>query len=58
MLQANVNLKAISEARHDDGREEGASEKDDELELPGEAKSAMKDMCEMNDNANSDLTLE
>ena len=58
MLKARTNIKAISEARQADGVQERVIERDNDPELPGEAKSAMKNMCEMNANASSDLTLE
>ena len=58
MLKARTNVKAISEARQADSVQERVIEKDNDPELPGEAKSAMKEMCEMNTNACSDLTLE
>ena len=57
MLKAKANLKAIREARQTDGKEEVVVEKQNDPELPGEAKSAMNDMCEINANAKSnDLT--
>ena len=56
MLKARTN--AISEARQADSVQERVIEKDNDPELPGEAKSAMKDMCEMNANASSDLIVE
>ena len=58
ILKVMTIVKAISEARQADGVQEMVIEKDNDPELPGEDKSAMKDMCEMNANANSDLTLE
>ena len=59
MLKAKANLKAIREARQTDGKEEVVVEKQNDPELPGEAKSAMNDMCEVNANAKSnDLTLQ
>ena len=58
MLQAKANLKATNETKYVDGREETICEKHDDPKLPGEAKSAMKDMYDMNANANFDLTLE
>ena len=58
MLQAEANVKAINEARQVDGTEKSVAENVDDRELPGEAKSAMKIMCDMNANSNGDLTLE
>ena len=59
MLKAKANLKAIREARQTDGKEEAVVEKHNDPELPGEAKSAMNDMCEINANAKSnDLSLQ
>ena len=57
MLKAKANLKAIREARQTDGKEEAVVEKQNDPELPGEAKSAMNDMCEINAKSN-DLTLQ
>ena len=57
MLKAKANLKAIREARQTDGKEEAVVEKQNDPELPGEAKSAMNDMCELNAKSN-DLTLQ
>ena len=51
--------KAIREARQTDGKEEVVVENHNDSELPGEAKSAMIDMCEINANIKSnDLTLQ
>ena len=59
MLKAKANLKAIREARQTDGKKEVVVEKHNDPELPGEAKSAMNDTCEINANAKSDdLALE
>ena len=52
MLKAKANLKAIREARQTDGKEEAVLEKQNDPELPGEAKSAMNDMCEINAKSN------
>ena len=41
MLKAKANLKAIREARQTDGKEEAVVEKQNDPELPGEAKSSM-----------------
>ena len=57
MLKAKANLKAIRETRQTDGKEEAVVEKQNDPELPGEAKSAMNDMCEINAKSN-DLTLQ
>ena len=46
MLKARTKVKAISEARLASGVQEGVIKKDNDPELLGEAKSAMKDMCE------------
>ena len=57
MLKSKANLKAIREARQTEGKEEAVVEKQNDPELPGEAKSAMNDMCEINAKSN-DLTLQ
>ena len=41
-------LKAKANLRQTDGKEEAVVEKQNDPELPGEAKSAMNDMCEIN----------
>ena len=56
MLKAQSNIKNINEARQSDGVEEKVNKEDDDPQLIGEAKTAMKEVVEMN---NSDtLTLE
>ena len=56
MLKAQSNIKKINEARQADGVEEKVNKEDDDPQLMGEAKTAMKEVVEMN---NSDtLTLE
>ena len=56
MLQAHSNIKKINEARQADGVEEKVNKEDDDPQLMGEAKTAMKEVVEMN---NSDtLTLQ
>ena len=56
MLKAQSNILKINEARQADGVEEKVNKEDDDPQLMGEAKTAMKEVVEMN---NSDtLTLE
>ena len=57
ILKAKTNLKAIKKARQADALEEPVQNNDDP-ELPGEAKLAMNDMCEMNANVGNDLSLD
>ena len=62
ILKAKTNLKAIKKARQADALEEPVVQNNDDPELPGElpgeAKLAMKDMCEMNANVGNDLSLD
>ena len=56
MLKAQSNIKKINEARQADGVEEKVNKEDDDPQLMGETKKAIKEVVEMN---NSDtLTLE
>ncbi len=57
MLEAQSNIQQINEARHADGQEEKVSEPDDP-HLIGEAKTAMDDVLDMNDNSSDKLSLE
>ena len=51
MLKAQAQLRAISDARKSDAADEETSkELDDHPQLLGEAKSAMQDVHDMNDN--------
>ena len=56
MLEAQSNIKKINEARHVDGKEEKISKDDDEPQLMGEAKNAMKDVLDMNANSSDELS--
>ena len=59
MLKVQAKLKAISDARKSDAADEEASkELDDHPQLLGEAKSAMQDVHDMNDNKTNDLTFD
>ncbi len=51
-------IKQINEARHADGQEEKVSKPDDDPHLMGEAKTAMDDVLDMNDNSCDKLSLE
>ena len=44
MLKAQSNIKKINEARQSDGIEEKGNKEDDDPQLLGEAKTAMKDV--------------
>ncbi len=48
MLEAQSN---INEARHADGQEEKVSKPDNDPHLMGEAKTAMDDVLDRNDNS-------
>ncbi len=58
MLEARTNIKKINEARQADGQEEKISKEDDAPQLMGEAKIAMNDVLDMNDNLCDMLSLE
>ena len=48
MLQAQANIKKIDDARQGDGEEHKISKEDDEPQLMGEARAAMKELFDMN----------
>ena len=48
MLQAWANIKKINDARQADGEEHKISNRDDDPQLLGEAKTAMKELFDMN----------
>ena len=58
MLQAQANVKKINDARQADGEEHKISKKDDEPQLMGEARAAMKDLFDINTNQLDSLSLE
>ena len=58
MLKAQSNIKKINEARQADGIEEKVNKEDDNPHLLGEAKTAMKEVVEINANNSDTLTLE
>ena len=58
MLKAQSNIKKINEARQADGIEEKVNKVDDDPQLLGEAKTAMKEVVEINANNSDTLTLE
>ncbi len=58
MLEAQSNIKQINEARQASGQEEKVSKPDDDPHLMGEAKTAMDDVLDMNDNSCDKLSLE
>ena len=58
MLQAQANVKKINDARQADGEEHTISKEDDEPQLMGEARAAMKELFDMNTNPADTLSLE
>ena len=58
MLKAQSNIKKINEARQANGIEEKVNKEDDDPQLLGEAKTAMKEVVEINANNSDTLTLE
>ena len=58
MMQAQANVKKINDARQADGEEHTISKEDDEPQLMGEARAAMKDLFDMNTNPADTLSLE
>ena len=58
MLQAQANIKKINHARQADGEEHKISKEDDEPQLMGEARAAMKELFEMNTNPANTLSLQ
>ena len=58
MLKALSNIRKINEARQADGIEEKVNKEDDDPQLLGEAKTAMKEVVEINANNSDTLTLE
>ena len=57
MLQTQASIKKINDARQADGEEHKIS-KDDEPQLMGEARAAMKELFDMNTNPADTLSLE
>ena len=47
MLKAQSNIKKINEARQADGLEENVNKEDNDPQLMGKAKTAMKEVVEM-----------
>ena len=58
MLQARANIKQINDARQAEGEEQKISKQEDDLQLMGEAKMAMKELFEMNARPPNTLSLE
>ena len=58
ILKAQSNIKKINEARQADGLEEKVNKEDDDPQLLGEAKTAMKEVVEINANNSDTLTLD
>ena len=58
ILQAQVSIKKINDARQADGEEHKTSKEDDEPQLMGEARAAMKDLFDINTNQPDTLSLE
>ena len=57
MLQARANIKQINDARQADGEEHKISKQDDDPQLLGEAKTAMKELFNMNAHPADTLSL-
>ena len=57
MLQARANIKQINDARQADGEEHKISKQDDDPQLLGEAKTAMKELFDMNAHPADTLSL-
>ena len=58
MLQTQANIKKINDARHADGEEHKISKEGDEPQLMGEARAAMKELFDMNNNPADTLSLQ
>ena len=58
ILQAQASIKKINDARQADGEEHTISKEDDEPQLMGEARAAMKDLFDINTNQPDTLSLE
>ena len=58
MLQTQASIKKINDARQADGEEHKISKEDDEPQLMGEARAAMKELFDMNSNPADTLSLE
>ena len=58
ILQAQASIKKINDARQADGEEHKISKEDDEPQLVGEARAAMKDLFDINTNQPDTLSLE
>ena len=57
MLQTRANIKKINDAQQADGEEHKISERDDDPQLLGEAKTAMKELFDMNAHPADTLSL-
>ena len=58
MLQPQANIKKINDPRQADGEEHKISKEDDEPQLMGEARAAMRELFDMNTNPADTLSLE
>ena len=58
MLQVRANIKKINDARQADGEEHKISKQDDDPQLMGEARTAMKELFNMNAHPADTLSLE
>jgi len=58
ILQAQASIKKINDARQADCEEHKISKEDDEPQLMGEARAAMKDLFDINPNQRDTLSLE
>ena len=58
MLQVRANIKKINDARQADGEEHKMSKQDDDPQLMGEARTAMKELFDMNAHPANTLSLE
>ena len=58
MLQARANIKKINDARQAAGEEHKISKQDDDPQLMGEARTAMKELFDINARPNDTLSLE
>ena len=58
MLQVRANIKKINDARQSDGEKHKISKEDDDPQLMGEARTAMKELFDMNTHPADTLSLE
>ena len=58
MLQARANIKKINDARQAAGEEHKISKQDDDPQLMGEARTAMKELFDINARPNDTLSVE